>query len=105
MTGSHPTPSNGDPATPGPDPLDMTPGEKVAAEWEARHDVRARGSHGNPAAVQEYLRHARSEEHRQPAQHPHPAAQAPAPAPAPVPAAETTPKTSWLRRLFHPRGS
>lgn len=103
MTGSRPTPSNGDPVAPGTDRPDMTPGEKVAAEWEARHDVRARGSHGNPAAVQEYLQHARSEEHRHPAEHPHPhpAEQAPAPPAAPGEA----PKTSWWRRLFGHRGS
>jgi hypothetical protein len=43
-----------------PDPLAMSPGEKVAAEWEARHDVAARGSRGAPDAVQHYLSESRS---------------------------------------------
>jgi hypothetical protein len=38
----------------------MTPGEKVAAEWEARHDVAARGHHADPAAVQHYLAESRT---------------------------------------------
>lgn len=99
MTGSPATPPNGRPVTPRPDPLDMSPGERVAAEWEARHDVSARGSHGNPAAVQAYLQHTRSEEHQHPAQHVHPAAKPAAQAGQPEPA----PKPSWLHRLFHRR--
>jgi hypothetical protein len=45
-----------------PDPLAMSPGEKVAAEWEARHDVAARGRRGAPSAVQDYLAEARTRE-------------------------------------------
>jgi hypothetical protein len=48
------------PARPHPDPLAMTPGEKVAAEWEARHDVAARGRRGTPDAVQHYLSESRT---------------------------------------------
>lgn len=105
MTGSTPPPPNGHPVPPRPDPLDMSPGEKVAAEWEARHDVSARGSHANPAAVQEYLRHSRSEEHRHPAQPAHPAGEPAPQPPQPPQAAQPARKPSWLHRLLHRRGS
>ncbi len=45
-----------------PDPLAMTPSEKLAAEWEARHDVAARGSHPSAWTVQEYLGRTRTRE-------------------------------------------
>jgi hypothetical protein len=48
--------------------------EKLACEWEARHDVAARGRLADPAPVQNYLTHARAEDHK----HPH-AARAPRP--------------------------
>jgi hypothetical protein len=48
--------------SPQPDPLAMSPGEKVAAEWEARHDVAARDSRGSAAAVQHYLAESRTHE-------------------------------------------
>jgi hypothetical protein len=56
------------PRRPHPDPLAMTPAEKVAAEWEARHDVAARGRHVSPDAVQHYLAESRTREpvHRGP---------------------------------------
>jgi hypothetical protein len=47
---------------PRPDPLAMSPGEKLAAEWEARHDVAARGHHGSAGAVQHYLAESRAHE-------------------------------------------
>ncbi|MCZ2839153.1 hypothetical protein [Modestobacter sp. VKM Ac-2985] len=47
---------------PAPDPLAMSPAEKVAAEWEARHDVAARGHRGTPGAVQHYLAESRTRE-------------------------------------------
>jgi hypothetical protein len=37
------------------DPLQMTAAEKCTAEWEARHDVRARGHRGDPEAVQHHI--------------------------------------------------
>lgn len=40
---------------PASDPLQMTAAEKCMAEWEARHDVRARGHRGDPEAVQHYI--------------------------------------------------
>lgn len=47
---------------PHPDPLTMTPAEKVIAEWEARHDVAARGSRPTFGTVQHYLSETRSRE-------------------------------------------
>jgi len=45
-----------------PDPLAMSAAEKVAAEWEARHDVAARGHHAAPGGVQHYLAESRVRE-------------------------------------------
>jgi hypothetical protein len=47
---------------PAPDPLTMTPAEKLIAEWEARHDVAARGRRATPGALQHYLAETRSRE-------------------------------------------
>ncbi|MCZ2849757.1 hypothetical protein [Modestobacter sp. VKM Ac-2978] len=47
---------------PAPDPLAMSPAEKLAAEWEARHDVAARGHRGTAGAVQHYLAESRTHE-------------------------------------------
>jgi hypothetical protein len=42
---------------------DFSPAEKLACEWEARHDVAARGRRADPAAaLRRYLAHARVEE-------------------------------------------
>jgi len=38
-----------------PDPLTLTPAEKLIAEWEARHDVVARGGRATPGALQHHL--------------------------------------------------
>ena len=83
----------------------MTPGEKVAAEWEARHDVAARGGHASPAGVQDYLRHRHTDEllgrgtghpgpppTQEPAASPTPPSPPPAPSPAPAP--------RWWQRLL-----
>ncbi|MQA34644.1 hypothetical protein [Modestobacter roseus] len=48
---------------PAPDPLAMSPAEKLAAEWEARHDVAARGHRVPPDAVQHYLAQHRVAQH------------------------------------------
>ena len=45
-----------------PDPLTMTAAEKLICEWEARHDVAARGSRAVPGALQHYLSETRSRE-------------------------------------------
>lgn len=50
------------------EPAQMSMAEKLACEWEARHDVAARGRVASPAPVQHYLEHARCEDNR----HPHP---------------------------------
>ncbi len=93
---------------PGGDPLQMTEAEKRAAEWEARHDVAARGHRAGPDVLQHYfarerLTHAAqlhparenaSPEPRQPVQ----------PAPAP-PRPRPRPRVrGLLRRLFRRRG-
>ncbi|MGY1744183.1 hypothetical protein [Blastococcus sp. SYSU D00695] len=89
-------------------PADMTTAEKLAAEWEARHDVVARGHAADPLALQHYLAHARADEsaHRSPPPAPAtPAAAArpvhdePAPPPAPGPPSAPA-RTPWWRRLF-----
>lgn len=49
-----------------PDPLQMSAAEKCMAEWEARHDVRARGHRGDPEALQHYIAGARSRLPRRP---------------------------------------
>ena len=60
-----------------PDPLQMSLAEKLACEWEARHDVAARGRIADVAPVQHYLTHARCEDNRHPrAPRPSQAAQA-----------------------------
>jgi hypothetical protein len=42
---------------------DFSPAEKLMCEWEARHDVAARGRHVDPAAaLHRYLSHAHIEE-------------------------------------------
>jgi hypothetical protein len=45
------------------EPVPMSPAEKLACEWEARHDVAARGRQVDPAAaLRHYLGHNRCEE-------------------------------------------
>jgi hypothetical protein len=46
----------------------MSPAEKVMCEWEARHDVAARGSRATPGAVQLYLAESRLRELRREAE-------------------------------------
>jgi hypothetical protein len=66
------------------DPPQMSLAEKLACEWEARHDVAARGRIADTAPVQHYLEHARCQDNRHPraaghlgrapsAEHPEPA--------------------------------
>jgi hypothetical protein len=77
----------------------MTPEEKLAAQWEARHDAAARHRGAAPAGVPEYLGHL----HAQESLRSHPAGSPPRPAragtedPGPAP---TRRQPSWLRRLF-----
>jgi hypothetical protein len=67
MSAPRPTPAP-EPRTPGErsrrvptDPPPMSITEKLACEWEARHDVAARRRISDVAPVQHYLSHARSE--------------------------------------------
>ena len=55
-----------EPLTPGgpASPSGMSPGEQLACEWEARHDVAARGRRLLVAPVQDYLSHSRCEDLR-----------------------------------------
>jgi hypothetical protein len=48
------------------DPLQMSVAEKLACEWEARHDVAARGRIADAAPVQHYLTHVRCTDTRHP---------------------------------------
>ena len=66
-----------------PDPLHMTELEKRIAEWEARHDVAARGRRAAPDIVQHYLAHERLTQGTRPRPAAAPAADArPRPRPA-----------------------
>jgi hypothetical protein len=63
----------------------MTPREKVAAEWEARHDVTARGRRPSSESVQHYLGSSRTRDQRTGAPTRRaPTGQAPTPHPAPT---------------------
>ena len=62
MTASAPMSPGAGSSPPRPDPLSMSLAEKLACEWEARHDVMARGGRiGDPAALAHYCTHARCE--------------------------------------------
>ena len=61
-----PRPAPGEKTRRTSDPLQMTAAEKCMAEWEARHDVMARGRRGDPEAVQHYISASRSRLPRRP---------------------------------------
>jgi nucleotide-binding universal stress UspA family protein len=63
-------------------PVGFADEEKAAAEREARHDVAARRSGGDPQAVQHYLTHRRGEEGLRRGEVPHPASSPEVAAPA-----------------------
>ena len=87
----------------GGDPLQMTEAEKRAAEWEARHDVAARGHRAGPDVLQHYFAHERLTH----AAGPHAAGAQPVSEPQPpVQVAPARPKPQsrgLLRRLFRSR--
>jgi hypothetical protein len=89
---------------PGGDPLQMTEAEKRAAEWEARHDVAARGHRAGPDALQHYFTHERLAHAAQP----HPAGGHASPKPRqpvqPAPAPPQPRVRGLLRRLFRRQG-
>ena len=96
-----PEPAGPGQARPTGDPLQMTEAEKRAAEWEARHDVAARGRRAGGETVQHYVAHERLVH---PAQ-PHPSAVQAAPNAQAQPGQPTAPAhqprpRSLLRRLF-----
>jgi hypothetical protein len=75
------------------DPLQMSLAEKLTCEWEARHDVAARGRIADVAPVQHYLTHARCEDNR------HPRSAHPARTPSAEPVQPDVPAglRGWLR--------
>lgn len=101
-----------------PDPLQMSAAEKVMAEWEARHDVAARGRSGDPEALQHYVARSRlggpdrpRAAGAQPAPAPAPPASEeqdapvePVPPPPVVPAQPRARSGSLLSRLLHRSG-
>ncbi|SNS10911.1 hypothetical protein SAMN04488107_1409 [Geodermatophilus saharensis] len=91
-----------DAPTPGEHPRrEMSEDEKLIAQWEARHDVAARGHRLDPQAVQDYLSHARATEHGRSAGSGHGATRAAGGSAGPVPPAEPAPAPrSWWRRLL-----
>lgn len=90
------------PARPAPDPLQMSAAEKCMAEWEARHDVSARGHRSSPEALKHYV--ARSRLSRP--VRPHPATPLPTvrERQEAVPPAPTVRPRSLLARLLHRPG-
>jgi hypothetical protein len=65
---------------------EMTAEEKAICEWEARHDVAARGSRATPGDIALYLAHSRSRELRDESARPRPPhLRATPPRPRPVP--------------------
>ena len=88
-----PAPDRSRPDPRHPDPLTMTAAEKLMAEWEARHDVVARGARATPGAVQHYLSESHSREAcAKAAEPPHPHRVRTPHEPAPEP------KTPWWLR-------
>jgi hypothetical protein len=77
----------------------MSLAEKLACEWEARHDVAARGKIADAAPVQHYLERARSADNRHPRPATHPARPSSADEAAPGEAAPAVPLAlrGWLR--------
>ncbi|MCZ2860620.1 hypothetical protein [Blastococcus sp. VKM Ac-2987] len=84
------------------DPLQMTEAEKRMAEWEARHDVSARGHRGAPDVVQHYLAHERLSHAAAPRPAPGRARPVPVQPAVPEPEPEATPprRLGLLRRLL-----
>ncbi|MGY1669781.1 hypothetical protein [Geodermatophilus sp. SYSU D00710] len=80
---------------------EMSEDEKLIAQWEARHDVAARGHRPDPQAVQDYLSHARASERGRPAGSGKGASRAQREPAGPVPpTGSAPPRRSWWRRLL-----
>lgn len=94
------------PTDDGPDPLAMTEQERWAAQYEAQHDVAARGRRPGSLDVAHYMSATRCHDAQLPPAHRHHAA-APSPAPhPPAPPVEEPPagtREHWWQRLVHRR--
>jgi hypothetical protein len=96
---------------PAPDPLAMTAEEKAICEWEARHDVAARGSRATPGSIQLYLAESRSRERCDEAARPRPEPRRAASGGRAVPAVPASTEETWFRlapperRPRRPRGT
>ncbi len=90
-----PGPSGAGRARTGGDPPGMSEAEKRMAEWEARHDVAARGHRAPPDVLQHYVAHERLV-------HDHPAGvtRSTPPAAPPATASVEKPSRSLVGRLF-----
>ena len=98
-----PEPAGRDQGRPVGDPLQMTEAEKRVAEWEARHDVAARGRRAGAETVQHYVAHERLVHPAQPQPSAVPAApKAPEQTAPPPPQPQPQPR-SLLRRLLRRR--
>ena len=96
-----PEPAGPGPARPTGDPLQMTEAEKRAAEWEARHDVAARGRRPGAETVQHYVAHERLVRAAQPHPPGVPAAPKPPEPVRPAPPPRQSRLRGLLRRLLH----
>lgn len=93
------------------DPLAMTEHEKRLAEWEARHDVAARGHRAPPDVLQHYLAHERLTHAGRPGRPAPPEPAEPSRGPdgtgGDVAGPRSAPRTGtrgWWRRLFRRSG-
>jgi len=91
-----PEPAGPGRARPTGDPLQMTEAEKRAAEWEARHDVAARGHRAGAETVQHYVAHERLVHGEQP----HPSGVRATPKAHQSMQPTATPRQPMLRRLM-----
>ena len=103
MSIDHGSREPGEPARVRPtgDPLQMTEAEKRAAEWEARHDVAARGHRPGAETVQHYVAHERMTHPAPPHRAGEPVLTPAQPDVPPVQPTRQPRSRSWWRRLFH----
>ncbi|MGY1679948.1 hypothetical protein [Geodermatophilus sp. SYSU D01176] len=84
------------------EPREMTEAEKRMAEWEARHDVAARGHRAGPDVLQHYFAHERLTHPEPRAEEVH-ATPSERPAPRSGRAGTADRPRGWLRRLLRRR--
>jgi hypothetical protein len=85
-------------------PLEMTEAEKRVAEWEARHDVAARGHRAGGETVQHYVAHERMTHPIQPHRAVRPVPPQPEQPAPPVAVPPDSRVRRLLRRLLHRGG-